>query len=157
MTPPERLELRQRRSKPIAEEFFSWVLKQEGVVRPSSYLGKALAYAAQQKDFVLRCLDDGRFELDTGRVERQIREPVIGRKNYLFSGSAEAAERLAGVYTLVCSCQNLGINTRAYLLDIITRLQAGFPLRDINRLRPDRWAREHPSLAAYQAAQNAKE
>jgi transposase len=155
MSPPERLELRQSRSKPIAEEFFSWVSKQETLVRPSSYVGKAVGYALQQRDFLLRCLEDGRFELDTGRVERQIREPVIGRKNYLFSGSPEAAGRLAGVYTLVCSCQNLGINTRNYLVDIITRLQAGFPLREINRLRPDIWAKEHPSLTAHQMAQKS--
>jgi hypothetical protein len=153
MTPAERLDLRQSRSKPIGEEFFAWVLKQEALVRPSSYLGKAVGYALQQKDFVMRCFDDGRFELDTGRVERQIREPVIGRKNYLFSGSPEAAKRLAGVYSLVCSCANLGINTRAYLVDIITRLQAGFPLRQINRLRPDIWAQEHPSLTAHQMVQ----
>lgn len=153
MSSDERLDLRQRRSKPIAEEFFRWVLELEPRVRPSSYLGTAVGYALQQKEFLLRCLDDGRFELDTGRVERQIREPVIGRKNYLFSGSPDAAKRLAGVYTLVCSCQNLGINTRAYLVDIITRLQAGFPLRDINRLRPDIWAKDHPSLISQQMAQ----
>ena len=43
------------------------------------------------------------------------------------------------VYTLVCSCQNLGINTREYLTDVIGRLQAGFPLRRINDLLPDVW------------------
>ena len=155
MEPPERLALRQARSIPIAEEFFDWVLKQEGLARPSSYLGKAVGYAKQQKPFLLRCFEDGRFELDTGRIEREIKEPVIGRKNYLFTGSSEAAKRLAGVYTLICSCKKLGINTRAYLVDIITRLQAGFPLRDINRLRPDIWAKEHPSLVAHQMAQKA--
>ena len=73
--------------------------------------------------------------------------------HYLFSGSADAARRLAGVYSLVCSCQNLGINTRLYLTDIITKLLAGFPLRDINRLRPDIWATEHPTLVSHQLAQ----
>src|SRR5690348_17115117 len=102
------------------------------------------------EDFALRCLTDGRFELDTGRVERQIKEPVIGRKNYLFSGSAPAAQLLAGAYTLVCSCRNLGINTREYLVDVITKLQAGFPLRDINQLRPDNWAARRVGLVAHQ-------
>lgn len=157
LDPSGRLALRQRRSQAVADEFFEWVSSQKNVVRPSSYTGEAVRYALDQKDFVLRCLTDGRFELDTGRVERQIREPVIGRKNYLFSGSAEAARRLAGVYTLVCSCQNLGINTRAYLVDIITRLEAGFPLRQINRLRPDVWAAENPALAAYQVGQQPAE
>ena len=153
MTPDERLALRQRESVPVAEAFFAWVRARQPLERPGSYVGQGLHYALDQEAFVMRCLTDGRFELDTGRVERQIREPVIGRKNYLFSGSAAAASRLAGVYTLVCSCQNLGINTRAYLTDIIIKLQAGFPLREINRLRPDIWAAEQPTLVAQQAAQ----
>ena len=151
--PAERLALRQRDSVPIAEEFFAWVGEQARIVRPASYLGKAIQYALGQQEFVMRCLTDGRFDLDTGRVERQIREPVIGRKNYLFSGSAAAAQRLAGVYTLVCSCQNLGINTRDYLIDIITQLQAGFPLRHINRLRPDVWAAERGIFTDQKVAQ----
>ena len=153
MTPDERLALRQRESVPVAEAFFAWVRDRQGLERPGSYVGQGLRYALDQEAFVMRCLTHGRFELDTGRVERQIREPVIGRKNYLFSGSAAAASRLAGVYTLVCSCQNLGINTRAYLTDIIIKLQAGYPLREINRLRPDVWAAERSTLVAHQLAQ----
>ncbi len=153
MTPDERLVLRQQKSQPAANAFFAWVRERKPLERPTSYVGKALRYALDQEAYVMRCFTDGRFELDTGRVERQIREPVIGRKNFLFSGSADAARRLAGVYSLVCSCQNLGINTRLYLTDIITKLQAGFPLRDINRLRPDIWAVERSTLVAHQLAQ----
>ena len=153
MTAAERLALRQQKSLPVARAFFSWIKDRAVMERPGSYLGKAIHYALGQEEFLMRCMTDGRFELDTGRVERQIREPVIGRKNYLFSGSAAAAHRLANVYTLVCSCQNLGLNTRVYLVDIITKLQAGFPLRDINRLRPDVWAADHKFLAAQQLAQ----
>ena len=149
----ERLVLRQSKSRPAAEALFAWIKSQKSAQRPSSYLGKALTYACEQEEFVMRCFSDGRFELDTGRVERQIREPVIGRKNYLFSGSADAARRLAGVYALVCSCQNLGIHTRTYLTDVITRLQAGHPLREINQLRPDIWAIERGALAADKLAQ----
>ena len=136
----ERHALRADKSIPIADEFFAWIDRELPSVRPGSGLARAMKYANAQKSFIMRCLTDGRFELDTGRVERQIREPVIGRKNYLFAGSAPAAKLLAGVYTLVCSCRNLGINTRTYLIDIITKLQAGFPLRRINELRPDNWA-----------------
>ena len=135
----ERGQLRSDQSIPIATAFYAWVDDIAGRVRPTSYLGEAVRYARDQRPYVMRCLTDGRFELDTGRVERSIREPVIGRKNYLFSGSATGAQLLAGVYTLVCSCQNVGINTREYLTDIIGRLQAGFPLRRINDLLPDVW------------------
>lgn len=132
--------LRQRQSKPIVESFYAWVKQQQLIVRPTSYLAKAIHYALQQQEFIMRCFSDGRFQLDTGRVERQIRKPVIGRKNYLFTGSADAAQRLANLYTLVCSCQNLEINIRDFLTDVMTKLQAGFSVRDLNQLRPDVWA-----------------
>jgi transposase len=148
----ERGLLRAVKSVPIAEAFFAWAEERKKNALPTSYVGKAAGYAIAQKEFALRCLTDGRFELDTGRVERQIREPVVGRKNYLHSGSADAARLLAGAYTLVCSCRNLGINTREYLIDIMTKLRAGFPLRDINQLRPDVWAANRMNLTAHQMA-----
>ena len=132
--------LRQQKSMPVANALFAWMAEQAPRTLPRSYLGKAIKYAEQQKEFVMRCLSDGRFELDTGRVERQIRTPVIGRKNYLFTGSAECAQLLAGVYTLICSCSNLQIPIQDYLIDIMTKLRDGFPLRHINSLRPDVWA-----------------
>ena len=81
MTSDERLVPRQKKSQPIAEAFFAWVKQCEPLERPGSYVGQGLRYALNQEEFVMRCLTDGRFELDTGRVERQIREPVIGRKS----------------------------------------------------------------------------
>jgi transposase len=148
----ERGALRIVKSETIANSFFEWAEERKKNALPTSYVGKAAGYAIAQKEFALRCLTDGRFELDTGRVERQIREPVVGRKNYLHSGSADAARLLAGAYTLVCSCRHLGINTREYLIDIMTKLRAGFPMRDINQLRPDVWAANRVSLTAHQMA-----
>jgi transposase len=109
---------------------------------PTSPLGKAVSYAVHQRPFVRRCFTDGRFEIDNGLTERILREPCIGRKNYLFTGSADAAERLAAAYTLVQSCRRLGFGARDYLIDVITKLDAGWPMRRIAELVPDRWARE---------------
>lgn len=46
-----------------------------------------------------------------------------------------------------CCCQNVGINTREYLTDVIGRLQAGFPLRRINDLLPNVWERPSTQVA----------
>jgi hypothetical protein len=96
-------------------------------------------YAVQQKEYVRRCFTDGRFEIDNGATEREIRRPAIGRKNYLFTGSLEAGKRLATAYTLVQTCRNLGIDTRAYLVDVLTRLEGSWPVRRLTDLLPDRW------------------
>jgi len=57
--------------------------------------------AEDQEPFLRRCFMDGRFELDTGRVERAIREVALGRKNFVLTGSTEGAERLATAYTVI--------------------------------------------------------
>jgi transposase len=140
-------ELRAKCSLPVLDRFDAWVDEHKAKVVPSSLLARAIGYAEQQRPFIRRCFEDGRFEIDNGHTERQIREPAIGRKNYLFSGSADAARRLAGAYTLVQSCHNLGISTRDYLIDVLHKVERGWPLARIRELVPDRWAELHADAA----------
>lgn len=154
LDPDGRLALRDERSSPLLDAFESWVDETQPKCTPQSPVGKALGYAAHQRIFVRRCFSDGRFEIDNGHTERALRRPCIGRNNYLFTGSPAAAERLAGAYTLVQSCRAVGVQPRAYLIDVITKLEANWPLRRIGELVPDRWAALHAPLAtAEQAAQ----
>src|SRR5690606_19828288 len=125
----ERHALRQQHSLPLLDRLDEWVDEHHPRLGKSSLLAKAVHYAHHQRPYVRRCFSDGRFEIDNGAVERAIREPAIGRKNFLFTGSADAAQRLAGAYTLVQTCCALGLSTRDYLIDVITRLEAGWPAR----------------------------
>jgi len=140
LPPDERLRLRQEHSLPIMDAFDKWVDDQVPKVGKTGKLAKAVHYAKQQRPYVRRCFSDGRFEIDNGAVERAIREPAIGRKNFLFSGSADAAQRLAGAYSLVQTCRGLGLSTRDYLIDVINRLERGWPARRLTELLPHRWA-----------------
>jgi transposase len=135
--------LRAERSLPILDQLEEWVDDHQNKLLPTSLLGRAVGYAKQQRPFIRRCFRDGRFEIDNGHTERQIREPAIGRKNFLFTGSADAAKSLAAAYTLVQSCRNLGFSAREYLIDVIHKLERGWPLRRIRELVPDRWAELH--------------
>jgi hypothetical protein len=148
MGPSDRLALRCREAIPLLDAFDTWVDTHADSFLPSSKLATAVGYAQNQRPFVRRCFEDGRFEIDNGEVERQIREPAVGRKNFLFSGSVSAAGQLAGAYTLVMSARRLGISVREYLVDIIIKLDNGWPLRRINELRPDVWARNRGLLSA---------
>ena len=44
-----------------------------------------------------------------------MRRVALGRKNYLFVGDVEAGASIAGLYTLVATCEARGINPFAYL------------------------------------------
>lgn len=152
LTPDGRLALRKARAMPVLDQLEAWIDETKAKCTPKSPLAKALGYAAQQRPFIRRCFRDGRFEIDNGHTERAIRRPCIGRNNYLFSGSIDAAERLAGAYTLVLSCRNVGIDVRPYLVDVIKKIEDGWPLRRIAELTPDRWAVLHASATAAQQA-----
>jgi len=55
-------------------------------------------------------------------VENSIRLVAIGRKNYLFAGSHEAAKRSAMLYSLMGTCKLHGINPFIWLRDVLQRI-----------------------------------
>lgn len=135
-----RLRERQTRSLPLLDALDAWVDEIHPKLLPKSVLRRATTYAISQRVFFRRCFDDGRFEIDNGRVERRIRNFAVGRRNFLFTGSERGGERLAVVYTLVDNCMILGIDSYAYLQDVIAKRDANWPLARIGELTPSRWA-----------------
>jgi hypothetical protein len=94
-----------------------------------------------------RYLDDGFLAIDNNIAERTLRHSAIGRKNWLFAGSARGAETAATTFSVTSSCHRHGVDGFAYLHDILQRLThdpqpAPELLRD---WLPDRW---RPPLAA---------
>ena len=128
-------------SMPILDELFAWVSTLHPKLVPGTPLHAATRYATNQEFFFRRCFDDGRFEIDNGEVERQLRRIALGRKNYLFAGSDAGADRIATASTLLGSAHMNGLDPLAYLTDVITKLQAGWPMARIDELLPDVWAK----------------
>lgn len=140
MSPEKRLAFRLEHSIKLLDQLDAWVDENEGKVGHTGKLAEAIRYSKNQREFIRRCFSDGHFEIDNGAVERAIREPALGRKNFYFTGSAAAARRLAGAYTLVQTCRLLGISTRDYLIDVIEKLEGGWPMRRLTELLPHNWA-----------------
>jgi len=65
-------------------EFFAWAQSVNGSITatPRSSMGKALAYALNQRSQLENVLCGGRLELSNNRAERSIKPFVIGRKNW---------------------------------------------------------------------------
>jgi hypothetical protein len=135
---------RRDRSVPILNALDEWVDAVHPKLLPKSPLRRATTYAISQRAFFRRCFQDGRFEIDNGRVERRIRNFAVGRRNFLFTGSERGGQRLATAYTLVENCKLLGVDSFAYLVDVIRRREAGLPLSRLSELTPARWAAEQP-------------
>lgn len=140
--PDERLAVRGELSVPILKEFDSWLKTHRDAFRPTEPLASAVDYHRQQLPFFKRCFEDGRFEIDNGDCERALRRVAMGRNLWLFTGASTGGPRLATAFTLVESCRRLGLPTQDYLIDVITKVEQGWPVRRVSELIPDRWGIE---------------
>jgi len=73
----------------------------------------------------LRCLGDGRVEMDTNPVERAIRSIALNRKNTLSADSVGGARHVAVAMTLIQTATLNGIEPMAYLTDVLQRIVSG--------------------------------
>ena len=87
----------------------------------------------------MRFLDDGHLELDTNTVERAMRPIALNRKNALFAGSDEGGDHWAILATLIDCCKISGVEPKAYLTDVITRLVGGHLNSRLDELTPWAW------------------
>ena len=120
-------------------------------ILPKSTLGKAIRYALSEWSKLQVYLSDGRIEIDNNLVENAIRPTKLGAKKWLFIGCREAGQRAAILYTIVENCRRLGIDTREYLEDVLTRLP-GMTVSEAIHLTPANWLRSRQGKPQRKAA-----
>jgi len=135
---PAHLELRQTRGRAAMAAFLAWLDAHKDAFPPKSALGQAISYARNRGDTLTRFLDDVRIPLDNNASERALRIVALGRKNFLFVGSPEHGENLAGLYSLIATCDLHEVNPLEYLRDVLLRVDT-HPAAKIDELLPDRW------------------
>jgi transposase len=138
-TPAQRLDLRRNRSRAIADRYHRWLRRTLESEPPASALAKACAYSLNHWTALTRFLEEACLPLDNNLCELQIRSLAVGRRNYLFAGSDEGAERAAILYSLLRTCALHRIDTFAYLVDLLRKLAGGWPQRRIDELLPENW------------------
>ena len=92
-----------------------WLDEKVTKVLPKSPLGTAITYTLNLWPRLTTYLEDEHIEIDNNKVENAIRPFVIGRKNFLFSGSPRGAHASASLYTLVESAKANKLEPWAYL------------------------------------------
>ena len=132
----QRREVRQKEARPVLEALQPWLEANKGL--PKSPWGQATNYTLGLWTRLTRYLDEGRVELDNNLVENTVRTLAIGRKNYLFAGSHDAAQRAAVVYSLLGTCKLHGVNAHAWLTDVFERIPT-HPAKRVAELLPHHW------------------
>lgn len=130
MSAQERHEYRNAHSRLLLEKFREWLDEQALVVLPKSPIGNAIRYAVYQWHKTIRILEEGRLEMDNNLIENKIRPLALGRKNYLFAGSHEAAQRIAMMYSFFATCKARDVNPYEWLKATLDKI----PDHPVNRL-----------------------
>lgn len=114
----ERYDARQADAVPVLNQLHQWMKKNILEVTPQSAIGKAISYSLTRWEKLMIYASDGRLEIDNNLVENSIRPIAIGRKNYLFAGSHDAAERAAMIYSLLGTCKLKGVEPFEWLKNV---------------------------------------
>jgi transposase len=147
----ERLRLRQEKSVPLLASLHRWLLEQKTQVLPKSPIATATNYVLNQWQALNVYTTDGDLHIDNNVSERMLKLIGIGRKNWLFLGSDQGGQTAAVLYSFTATCKHLGIDTFAYLRDVLERLPTHAAER-LEALLPHRWQAARLASAASSAA-----
>jgi len=123
LEPAERLKIRQEKTKPLVEAFFSYLKKNQSKLPSQSATSKAINYAFNNQEALMHFITDGRIEIDNNAAERAMRSIAIGRKNWLFAGSDSGGETAASIYSLIETAKLNKLNPWLYLREVLTLIQ----------------------------------
>ena len=131
LTDEERQEQRALDIIPILNDMYQDLLyyANTATAKCGELLMKAINYAKAEWKGLIKYTEDGRYRADNNAAESIMRDLACGRKrsamplcsakNFLFSGSDNAAKNLAFAYSLTESCKLNNINPYDYWSDLI--------------------------------------
>ena len=141
-------ELRQKESLPVLIEIEAWLKKNLMETLPKSTIGQAIAYTMNLWPRLIRYIEDGRYQIDNNLIENSIRPTALGKKNFMFAGSHEAAQRAAMIYSFMGTCKQIEINPQDWLEDVLQRIPYFKKPGDLSVLLPSVWKTLRPSAGA---------
>jgi len=122
LTPDERKERRDQEIGPSLEEIKKWCGWNLQKVLPSSLVADALNYFINEYTELTAFLKNGRYEIDNGWVERQIKRFAVGRKNWLFSDTVDGAKASSILYSLTLTAKLNQRNPFEVMVEIFKNL-----------------------------------
>ena len=135
-TAKEKQRIRQAEALPLLTQFKDWLAKSTLQVPPKTALGMAIAYALRQWPKLIRYIEDGNLSIDNNRAERAIKPFVIGRKNWLFSNTANGANASATLYSIIETAKANGLVPYDYLNYLLSEMPTMQPIANIDHLLP---------------------
>jgi transposase len=131
-------------ARPVLTELEKWLKENILKVLPKSSIGKAISYTLNLWTKLMGYLEDGKYEIDNNLIENAIRPLALGRKNYLFAGSHNAAQGAAMMYSFFATCKINKIDPLAWLTDVLERIPE-HKANKLYELLPQNWKKRTPA------------
>ena len=127
---------RKKQVLPVLAKFKKWLEKKAVHTPPGVDLGKAVHYTLNQWDLLIAYLDSPFLTPDNNASENAIRPFVLGRRNWLFSGSPRGAESSCGMYSLIETAKVNGLEPFKYLYHLFCKAPLAKTKEDWSALLP---------------------
>jgi hypothetical protein len=133
------VEMRQQEALPVLRAMKTWMEEEyPKLILKKSAIAQAMAYCLPRWEKLSIYTRDARLNIDNNPVENLIRPVAVGRKNYLFAGSHDAAQRAAMIYSLFATCKLHSVNPYDWLKDVLEHLHL-HNTSNMNQLLPQYW------------------
>jgi transposase len=136
LTADQRKELRLEKSLPVYNLLGKFIASNLQKALPKSTIGKALRYSFDRWAELGIYINSGIVEIDNNLVENAIRPVAIGRKNWLFAGTHESAQRLAVMYTFMSDCKKHNVNPEQWLSHVLEKIPSA-NIQELNLMLPE--------------------
>jgi len=107
--------VRRDKSSKVVQEMDLWRKKQQGTYLKSSRFGEALKYLNNHWTELTKFVKNPFAPLDNNLVERVLRDPVMGRKNFQGYRTINGADVAMTLYTIIRSCKLVRLNPGLYM------------------------------------------
>ncbi len=128
--PDRRAAIRRAGAAPRLDELERWLQSQLPKISARIPLAAAIRHALTRMKRLRPCIEHGFLEIDNNPAERAMRPIALGRKNYLFMGSASGGKAAAIAYALIETARLNDVAPQAWLAQVLERI----PDYKINRV-----------------------
>ena len=136
LSPNQRKELKLEKSLPVYNLLGKFIASNLQKTLPKSVIGKALKYSFDRWTELGVYINNGAIEIDNNLVENALRLVAIGRKNWMFAGTHESAQRLAIMYTFMSDCKKHNLNPEQWLSYVLEKILSA-NIQDLQSLLPE--------------------
>ena len=136
LSPEQFMRKRREQTEPVFEKLLRWLHERTEQVPASTLLGKAIGYTVNEWPKLIRYVDCVDLGPSNNAVEQAIRPFVVGRKNWLTSGSPAGAKASATWYSIIETAKLNDVEPYLYLRYILSHLPDGARAQDFRALLP---------------------